>query len=42
MEGREYIVTYVSPDCSEVDLEVLNTNLERFRIPTSTLTSFRE
>jgi len=37
MEGRDYIVTRVSADGSEVDLEVPDTNLERFRIPTSTL-----
>jgi hypothetical protein len=36
-DGKEYIVTRVSPDGSEVDLEIPNTFLERFRIPTSTL-----
>jgi len=37
MAGREYIVTRVSNDGSEVDLCVPNADLERFRIPTSKL-----
>jgi hypothetical protein len=36
-DGKEHVVTRVSPDGSEVDLEIPNTFLERFRIPTSTL-----
>ncbi|MCU1225087.1 MAG: hypothetical protein JWQ42_3180 [Edaphobacter sp.] len=36
-DGKEYVVTRVSPDGSEVDLEIANIFLERFRIPTSTL-----
>jgi hypothetical protein len=36
-DGKEYVITRVNPDGSEVDLEIPNTFLERFRIPTSTL-----
>ena len=33
-EGKRYIVTRVSPDCSEVDLAIASTAFQRLRVPT--------